>query len=102
MAEGYSTKLPNRTARFSLAAAIRGLRTALTSFFPVAVFAMVLVGAISAWGFIAGIMPGSVLAGVVAWALVRTIAAYPAAQWLAATAVGTVLVLFVVSIFQTP
>ncbi|AXB76427.1 hypothetical protein [Novosphingobium sp. P6W] len=102
MAEGYSTQLPNRNLKFSVAVAIRGLRGALAGFFPVAVFALVLVWAIAAWGLVAGIMLGSVLAGVVAWGVVRTMSAYPSLQWLAATAVGTVLILFVVSIFQAP
>lgn len=76
-----------------------GVRLALAGFFPVGVFAAVLLLAMWAWGFWGGVVLGTLLASVTAWALVRFINAYVAAQWVAATVVGIVLMLFFVSLF---
>ncbi|AOR76258.1 hypothetical protein QUC32_18575 [Novosphingobium resinovorum] len=75
------------------------LARALAGFFPVGVFALVLLWMMGEWGVLGGMIAGTVLGAVAAWALTRLIAAYPLVQWLAAIVVALLLVLVIASLF---
>lgn len=71
----------------------------LAGFFPVGVFALVLLWAMGEWGVMTGIFAGTSLGAVIAWGLTRLIAAYRVVQWIAAGAIGLLLTVVVLSLF---
>jgi multisubunit Na+/H+ antiporter MnhE subunit len=75
------------------------LARALAGFFPVSVFALVLLWMMGERGVLGGMIAGTVLGAVAAWALTRLIAAYPLVQWVAAIVVALLLVLVIASLF---
>ncbi|PNU05092.1 hypothetical protein [Novosphingobium guangzhouense] len=94
MAEGIPTQRPMNWRVFS-----RRLVRALAGFFPVGVFALVLLWMMGDWGVVGGIIGGTALGAVAAWALTRLIATYPLVQWAAASIVAMLLILAIASLF---